>query len=461
MQLVYDPGEEAPAFTTSEKGKGRGEPVSEKAEYFGGGASSSEVGECNEKTVKWIQEQSDFEMAKRLQREFDQEGTDPPSRPGTTTLPLVTQPADQRPPHVTASSQASGSSTSPSSETTPRDLQRAGLTQLRFLDLQESCGPWCFGECNKLYLHLYGTDVTSHAIWNLWNTGAGSSNRSATVDSLGDSEGWGNDSSKEMQASDLEIAKSLQKEFDEEADNTASNAGDETSEDSPLPSDNQTQGHEANNPEPPRLRHIPAYSSPLRLGYYSADEDTYTSTEASEQGPSSLKQNAKRRMWSLKKLGPSVGRQLLLALGFVATHLYKMSREGCICEYERDEFLGEPEIFSTIPRVTLKGLPNVIEKCDFCSDKDFEISRQLEYSGDPDIPDDDTVVGGGDDQSDNEEGEDDDEGKEGKEASPKRFPRKILSKLCALVSSSNMLCMLQRDIKRVILVTKLWVIRKM
>lgn len=466
MQLVFDPGEEAPAFTASEKGKGRGDPIPEKAECFGGGASSSQEGECNERTEKWIQEQSDFEMAKRLQREFDREDTDPPSRSGITTQPLVTRPMGQRPPHVITSSQAS----------TSRDLQSAGLAQLRILDLQESCGPWCYGECDKSYLHLYGTDVTNHEIWNLWDAGAGNTllqteqtqepreadtrlcNRPTAVDSPGDGKGRENDSSKGMQeASDWEMAKRLQKEFEEEAGDTASDESSDVYEDAEtgledplLPSDNQSagaQGHEASNPEPPKLLHVPDYPSPLRLGYYDADEGTYISTTASERGSNSLKRNAKRHGWGLKKSGPPIWRQLLIGLGFVANYLCKRSANGCTCEYERDELLGESEIFSTIPRVTLKGLPKVKEKCDICIDKDFEIGRQhlqqLGYTDGADIPDDDTVVGDGDDESgDEEEGDDG----EGKGALLKIFLRKILFKLWASVSISNMLCVLQRDL---------------
>ncbi|KAF8429131.1 hypothetical protein EV426DRAFT_209700 [Tirmania nivea] len=401
-------------------------------------------------------------MAKRLQREFDQEDRDPPPRSGTTTQPLVTWPTVQRPPHVTTSSQASSSSTSSNSEPTLRDLYRAGLTQLRILDLQESCGPWCYGECDNFYSHLYGSDITNDDIWNLWDLGvgnflhqteqtqeprhadAGSSSRSTTVDSPRGSkscenEGCGNDSSKEMQEiSDLEMAKRLQKKFDEEAGNAACDISTETSnaygdvktglEDSSLSGDYQSSGiqqHEANNSEPPRLRHVPAYSSPLRLGYYGAGEGTYISTTMSERGPNCLKRNTKRHGWNLKKLVPPLWRQLLIGLGFVANHLCKRSINGCKCEYERDELLGEPEIFSTIPRVTLKGLPNVKEKCDFCIDKDFEIGRQhlrqLGYRDDPDIPDDDTVIGGGDDESDDEVVED---GDEGKGAPLKRFSLK-------------------------------------
>ncbi|RPB24364.1 hypothetical protein L211DRAFT_195512 [Terfezia boudieri ATCC MYA-4762] len=378
-------------------------------------------------------------MAKRLQREFDQEVTDPPSRSSTTTQPLIIRPTNQRPLHVIASSQASSSSTF-SSKTTSRNLQRAGLTQLRFLDLQESCGPWCYGECDKTYLHLYGTDVTNHEIWNFWDIGAGNTllqtdqtqkprdvyaslhNKSATVDFPGGSKGYESDSSKgKQEASDLKMAKRLHKEFDEEAGDTSDESSDVYEdakiglEDSLLSSDYQstgTLGHEANYPKP-GLRHIPAYSSPLRLGYYGADAGTYISTTVSERGKNSLKGNGKRHGWGLKKSGPSIWRQLLIGLGFVANHLCKKSANGCICEYERDELLGEPEIFSTIPRVTLKGLPQVKEKCDFCIDKDFEIGRQhlqqLRYRGGPDIPDDDTVVGDSDDESDDED-EDDDEG---------------------------------------------------
>ena len=461
MQLVYDPGEEAPAFTASEKGKGRGGPTLENAECFGGGASSSQEGECNEKTEKWIQEQSDFEMAKRLQREFDQEDTDPLSRSGITTQPLVTQSTNQRPLHVIASSQASGSSIS-----TSRDLQRAGLALLRILDLQESCGPWCYGECDKSYLHLYGTDVTNHEVWNLWDTGAGNSllqtektqeprdadatlrNESTTIDSLGDGKGC------ENEASDWEMAKRLQKEFDEEAGDTASDESlgvyedvETRLEDSLLPSDNQStgsQGHEANNSEPPRLRHVPVYSSPLRLGYYSADEGAYISTTVSEQESNSLKRNAKRHRWGLKKSSP-IRRQLLIGLGFVAHYLYKKSDNGCTCEYERDELLEKSEIFSIIPRVTLKGLPKVKARCDFCIDKDFEIGRQhlqqLGYRDEPDIPDDDTVVGDCGDEEDDEE--DDEEEEDDGKATLKRFLNKILFKPCTSVSISNILCVLQ------------------
>ena len=430
MQLVYDPGEEAPAFTASDKGKGRAEPAPEEAKFFGGGAPSNEEGECNEKTAKWIQEQSDFEMAKRLQREFDQEDTDPPSRSDTTTQPLVTRPTDQRPLHVTATSHPSGSSASPTSVTAPMSL--LGLTQLRVLDLLGSCGPWCYGECDKYYLHLYGTDVTDHEIWRLWDPGAGntmhqtgqaqeprgadpsSGNISTTVGSLGDdgrcaSEGSGGNSSKEMQeVLGSEMAKCLQKEFDKEAGDIGSGVGDGPSDvyegartglgDCLLLSNNQGARTRASNPKLPTLHHVPAYPSPLRLGYYGADEGTYISTTGSKRPPNSLQRNVKRHGWDLKK-GSPLWRQLLIGLGFFAKQLCKRSGNGCTCEYERDELLGEPEIFSTIPRVTLKGLPRLKERCGFCSGKNFE---QLEYRGCPDIPDDDTVVGGGDDESDDE-----------------------------------------------------------